>query len=260
MVAKKESLVLGDNSRKCQQRLRMIANANPEVNAIRAEQCGSIAVMAPRLLKGIPLQRGEKAIPINKRELPKSVKRGSQKEVPSNVYANIFIETLDNVESKSGTRRFPGESARKSNLVTARVPLSKLKDILARDNVMYIHLGEPLAPPAPEISPKKVGPPSLTGRQFGMTAQRKKAENVLIGIIDVQGFDFSHPDFLDAKGKTRFVRIWDQAGTTRPSGIGRAFGIWPAQIPAFTRTPRRSWARRSTLPKHPTGDFAMTSF
>jgi subtilisin family serine protease len=220
MVAKKEPLVLGQNSRKCQPRLRMIANANPEVNAIRAEQCGSIAVMAPRLLKEIPLQRGERAIPIKRRELPKSVKRGSQKEVPSNVYANIFIETLDNVESKPKTRRFPGESARKSNLVTARVPLSKIKDILARDNVMYVHLGELLTSPAPEVSPKKVGAPSPSTRQFGTAAQRKKAEKVLIGIIDVQGFDFSHPDFLDARGRTRFVRIWDQAGTTRPSPRG----------------------------------------
>jgi subtilisin family serine protease len=220
MVAKKQTLVLGQNSRKCQPRLRMIANANPEVNTIRAEQCASIAVTAPRLLKEIPLQRGERAVPIKKRELPKSVKRGSQKQVPSNVYANIFIETLDNGQSQSKTRRFPGESARKSNLVTARVPLSKIKDILARDNVMYIHLGEPLATPAPEVSPKKVDEPSPLARQFGTAAQRKKAEKVLIGIIDVQGFDFSHPDFLDGKGKTRFVRIWDQAGTTRPSPKG----------------------------------------
>jgi subtilisin family serine protease len=40
---------------------------------------------------------------------------------------------------------------------------------------------------------------------------------VLIGIIDVQGFDFAHPDFLDREGKTRFVRIWDQGGHARPS-------------------------------------------
>jgi subtilisin family serine protease len=39
---------------------------------------------------------------------------------------------------------------------------------------------------------------------------------VLIGIVDVQGFDFTHPDFLDGN-KTRFVRIWDQGGDARPS-------------------------------------------
>ena len=33
---------------------------------------------------------------------------------------------------------------------------------------------------------------------------------MLIGIIDVRGFDFSHPDFIDSSGRPRFVRIWDQ--------------------------------------------------
>ncbi|HLA08599.1 MAG TPA: S8 family serine peptidase [Anaerolineales bacterium] len=220
MANKNEALVFGKNSRKCQPRLRMIANANPEVNAVRAEQCASISVKAPHLLKQIPIQRGEEAVPMKKSELPRTVKRGKLKEVASNVYANIFIETLDTDVSKSKTRQFPGERARKSNLVTARVPLSKIKDILARDNVTYIHLGEPLAAPAPEISLKKVGAPLPSLRRFGTAQQRRKAENILIGIIDVQGFDFSHPDFLNARGKTRFVRIWDQAGTTRPSPKG----------------------------------------
>ena len=220
MANKNETLVLGKDSRKCQPRLRMIANANPAVNAVRAEQCAAISVEAPHLLKQIPIQRGEDAVPMKKSELPRTVKRGKLKEVSSNVYANIFIETLDIDVSKSKTRQFPGESARKSNLVTARVPLSKIKDILGRDNVTYIHLGESLSAPTPEVSPKKAGTPSPSLRRFGTEQQRKKAENVLIGIIDVQGFDFSHPDFLDAKHKTRFLRIWDQAGTTRPHPSG----------------------------------------
>ena len=219
MPNKKESIVLGNNSRKCQPRLRMISNANPEVNAVRAEQCASIAVIAPSLLKKIPIRRGAEAVPLKKSQLPTTVKRGKLKKVPTNVYANVFIETLDTTESSS-KKRFPGEHARKSNLVTAQIPLSKIKDILARDNVTYIHLGEPLATPMPEISSKKVGAPLPSLRRFGTAQQRKKSENVLIGIIDVQGFDFSHEDFLDARGKTRFVRIWDQSGTTRPSPQG----------------------------------------
>jgi hypothetical protein len=30
---------------------------------------------------------------------------------------------------------------------------------------------------------------------------------VLIGLIDVEGLDFTHEDFLDSQGLTRFVRI-----------------------------------------------------
>ena len=40
---------------------------------------------------------------------------------------------------------------------------------------------------------------------------------MIIGIIDVQGFDFAHPDFLDAQGNTRFLTIWDQGGDVRNS-------------------------------------------
>ena len=46
---------------------------------------------------------------------------------------------------------------------------------------------------------------------------------MLIGIIDVGGFDFAHPDFLDEQGQTRFVAIWDQGGDFRapPNGFSR---------------------------------------
>jgi hypothetical protein len=40
--------------------------------------------------------------------------------------------------------------------------------------------------------------------------QHNYGQDVLVGIIDVNGFDFAHPDFLDADGHTRFEAIWDQ--------------------------------------------------
>lgn len=214
---KKHTLVLGDQSRKCQPRLRMIANGSDRVNTVRAEHCASIAVTSVKLLKQIPCQRGEDAVPLKKRDLPKSAMPRTQKEVTGDILANVFIETLDPTTTK---RKFPGERARKSNLVTARVPLNKIKEIAARDNVTFIEMGEALAAPTPKVSAKSVAAPSQTLRKFGTAQQRKKAEDVLIGIIDVQGFDFSHPDFLDARRQTRFVRIWDQGGSTRPNPKG----------------------------------------
>lgn len=38
---------------------------------------------------------------------------------------------------------------------------------------------------------------------------RNKKSNVVFGIIDF-GFDFTHPDFLDDQGNTRFEKIWAQ--------------------------------------------------
>ena len=40
---------------------------------------------------------------------------------------------------------------------------------------------------------------------------------MLVGIIDVGGFDFAHEDFADSNEGTRWEAIWDQGGTGRPS-------------------------------------------
>jgi len=106
MPKKKRPLVLGPDTRKCQPRLRMIANGSPKVNTVRAEQSGSIAVVSQTLLKQVPIKRSESAVPVTKKELPKTVKRGSLKSVPSNILANVFIETLDSVALSK--RSFPG--------------------------------------------------------------------------------------------------------------------------------------------------------
>ncbi|MGB9177660.1 MAG: S8 family serine peptidase [Pyrinomonadaceae bacterium] len=217
MPRRKSVMVHGAENRKCQPRLRMISNGSPKVNAVRAEQCASIAVTSRNLAEQLPVMRGDNSAPVKKSDLSQRAEVKTLKEVPYNVYANVFIETLDSQVQK---RKFPGERARKSNLVTAHVPLSKIREIAAKDDVTYIELGEALAPPAPVVSSEKVGAPSINARKFGTAQQREKAKDVLIGIIDVQGFDFSHPDFLDEKRKTRFVRIWDQGGSTRPSPKG----------------------------------------
>jgi subtilisin family serine protease len=43
-------------------------------------------------------------------------------------------------------------------------------------------------------------------------------------MIDVNGFDFAHPDFQDRDGHTRFEAIWDQGGDTRPPPASRQRG------------------------------------
>ena len=101
-----------------------------------------------------------------------------------------------------------------NTLSTAIVSLNRLKDIASDDSVAYIELGEPLKAPAPIICSESGTGPSKTLRSLGA----RGGEGVLVGIIDVQGFDFAHDDFLDpVSGKTRFEAIWDQGGTTRAS-------------------------------------------
>lgn len=105
-----------------------------------------------------------------------------------------------------------GEAAERRNIVCATVPLARLDEICSDPAVAFVHPADPLKLDLPQVkaalrppAPKAIGKPALHGR----------GENLLIGIIDVEGFDFSHPDFLNEDGTTRFVAIWDQGGTFR---------------------------------------------
>jgi subtilisin family serine protease len=214
MPRRKKGPLLGEDFRKFQPKLRMFANCDSKVNTLRAEQSSCISAEAP---EKVPLTRGNDAVPLTKTKLGKS-RAGDLKRIPSDILASVFIETLD--ASVKGKGRFPGQRAQKGNLVTARVPLSKLREIASNQNVLHVELGEPLATPNPVVSTERVSAPAPNTRRFGDPAIHHDGADVLIGIIDVQGFDFAHPDFLDAEGKTRFECIWDQGatpGSARPS-------------------------------------------
>lgn len=217
MARRKNEPLLGEDFRKFQPKLRMFANCDSTVNTLRAEQSSCIATQDTA--GHVPLTRGNDAVPLTRSKIGKT-RKGSLKRIPSDIVASVFIETLDaSVRKKSEFSKHV--RGRKGNLVTARIPLSQLKKIAADENVLHIELGEPLSTPNPVVSADQVGAPVSAVSKFGdLAALHHDGEGVLIGIIDVQGFDFSHPDFLDTDGKTRFVSIWDQGaprGTARPS-------------------------------------------
>lgn len=81
--------------------------------------------------------------------------------------------------------------------------------------VAYIETGLSLSAPNPTDSRPDLAPDS-TLRHIAMCEElHKHGADVLVGIIDVGGFDFAHQDFMD-NGHTRFEAIWDQGGDTRP--------------------------------------------
>ncbi len=208
-------------------KIRMVANGDEVVNALRAEQSASVAVIDEQLLEEIPKLREPEARSLLRDELPKAVRRGRLKEQTQAIYVNLFVEL------REGTDELPTPLSdrpadlppvlRKENLVSAAIPLSELDELLADPAVVAVESAEQIRFHPPLNLTHDVRPPKAKQRST-RSAARTSAPQVLIGIIDVQGFDFVHPDFLGSDGKTRFWSIWDQGGETRPAPAHFGYG------------------------------------
>lgn len=218
MDAKNRKTIARLRTLKLHAKLRMIANGNTVVNAIRAEHCGCLAVKNRTLLAQLPEQRGDDAIPVHRHNLSKGQSRLRPLTTPQGIDANIFVHLRT-----EDARKVPGETHRLGRLATATLSLAKLDQLVSHPDVVYVESAEGLAVPTYAGQSSATAAPAPSVRQVASQALHKDGAGVLVGIIDVQGFDFSHPDFLDENG-TRFVRIWDQGGNFRPSPKGFTYG------------------------------------
>jgi subtilisin family serine protease len=201
--------------RKLQPKLRMIADGDTTVNVVRAERCAALSVVSPTLLKKFPPLRGSAASPVAIKDAKKKPKTPPLKTITPEVLTNVFVylrdASVDDVQCGNRPR------ARSGRIMQVQSKLNEIPALASQEQVAYVEIAEALKPPTPVLSRLRASAPPPSLRRFGKPARHKYGEDVLIGIIDVQGFDFAHRDFLDSKGKTRFVRIWDQGGDARPS-------------------------------------------
>lgn len=207
------------NLQKADPKLRVIANGSDVVNTLRAERSAALRVRDPSLLKRVPIQRDSMDRPIARTRAP-GAKRGHLKAFPGKVEASVFVRLRDPLQKMPEDLR-RSVQGRRQDLVAATVTVGRLNRVLQRAEVTGVELAERVTftPPldvepvaASEAATKGFDPGR--GRSWFVRYRRPKKNDVLVGIIDVQGFDFAHPDFLK-KGKTRFVAIWDQGGDTR---------------------------------------------
>jgi subtilisin family serine protease len=209
---------------KLQPKLRMIADGDTTVNVVRAERCAALAVDRAATADKVPEMRFASAVPTALDDLARKPRLPPLKRVTSEVLANVFVHLRDTAAAVPDVGASP--HAQKGQLLLVQAPLSQLSKLAAEPNVAYVEMGEPLKAPAPALAELRPDPPSVALRRFGDPARHQYGANVLIGIIDVQGFDFAHSDFLDEDGHTRFIQIWDQGGDARPSPtrFGNQFG------------------------------------
>lgn len=252
-----------DTSRKLHPWLRVIRNGDAIVNAVRSDgstrmacsvsvtpETGGTAVapvhveQAGLTSPNAPLAEAADAAPRGR--LPK---RGKMETRPaaSDAYVNVFIEfapesrpgsdervdaAIERVRESIAQRSVQLQSTgdvpiglpqMRRNFISATIPVTMLDELDSDPAIAFIHPAEPLKLDAPDVVP--VSEQSIPSRNADLAKKFGRGDKVMIGIIDVGGFDFSHPEFLDATGrKTRFEAIWDQGGDFRKAPDGFTYG------------------------------------
>ena len=219
--------------RKLQPKLRMFADGHTEVNVRRSERCASLAVDKDAILKRVPQTRGPDAVPVTIGELRRKPRTPDLKKITPDILTNVFVYLRDPAKPTDDTAWKNKPHSRSGSIVQVQAKLSDVPKLAAQENVAFVEIAEALKAPTPTIVKSSTPAPPAAGRTFKTTTKHEYGANVLVGIIDVQGFDFTHGDFLDDTGKTRFVRIWDQGGKARPSPWDRAAAKVKSKLESF---------------------------
>lgn len=249
-----------DVARRLHPRLRCIRNGAAPVNLLRSDIASTVA-SAPSLSVesiGVPANLDlitlRDALPMSpsdapQRSLPKLSKRPKldAQPAPERSFVNVFVEvfrdpsdgeggeqaTLDRIRKIAQSAKSDVAAADRAvmgnevlvrrNFVSATISIAALTQLEHDPGIAFVHPSQPLTFNQPVDHAALANAPA--SRAIGdakLRAAHGDGENVIIGLIDVGGFDFAHEDFRDANGKTRFMSIWDQGGDFRkpPSANG----------------------------------------
>jgi subtilisin family serine protease len=198
-----------------QPKLRMVANATDEVNAIRSEHAAAVKV-PPKVARRVKVLRHDDAVPVERSQLAKRVVTRKLR-ARANAEVSAFVRLTRDPEEWPGGADIEGMTAWKGNLLTTELSVAKTLELSEEPWVTSVELGQSLAMPDQIVSAGRPAAPRASDRRVPHGSVHRSGAGVLVGLIDVGGFDFSHPDFLDASRHARFERIWDQGGRTRPS-------------------------------------------
>ena len=245
-------------SHKLHPRLRTIQNGGPAVNAQRAlgsatVACSKQVAAAERPAAALFDELAQQSIfnlqaAVRPMRAPAKGRRGPRRKVAQqpqddDSFVNVFIEfyperadmTPEELRAKvaavtAAVRGWTHETGRgqvdagfspRRNIVSATVPVSKLAELGREPAVAFVHPAEPLKLDVPVAATAARKPRS---RAIGGASSHGRGEGVIIGVVDVGGFDFSHPDFLNPDGTTRFLALWDQGGDFRQSPAAFEYG------------------------------------
>jgi subtilisin family serine protease len=206
---------------KLQPKLRMLANGSTAVNARRAEHAAAVKVSDDVARRIAPI-RGEVAAPLREGERP-TPPQTLDADFDPNADVSVFVRLTAGTEAR-GITNIDGEKRGRADMLTVELPVAAARKLRLHESVSFVELGQPLSTPGPRRDETRRAAPAKALRDIGDGRTHRFGKGVLIGLIDVQGFDFAHPDFLDKDGRTRFECIWDQGGETRNHPPGFHYG------------------------------------
>lgn len=219
------------NLQRLSPRLRMVVDGDDEVNAFRSVLSASVTALPGAVEEAECVEGLRQASQIAPPRHEPLVERFTDR-VRFSCFVHLEQPETVPPELHAAARRASGGRGRKqrSNLVIAemtRREIEKLAEVAVERGVAYVEAGTPLAHPRPTRVQRVLAPPLPRDRFHDADEARRfydaQAKGpVLIGFVDVGGFDFAHPDFLDANGETRFHAIWDQGAVdgAPPKGFG----------------------------------------
>ena len=119
------------------------------------------------------------------------------------------------------------------DVVTVLIPMDRLAEVTALPQVLRLEA------PNRRVARLDKSVPFTRADQLRSGTLAKgwaggTGKGVLVGVIDT-GIDISHGDFLDANGKTRILRMWNQrnvAGGTPPTGADGITSLYGAECDA----------------------------
>ncbi len=188
-------------------KLRMYENCEQKINEVRAHLNSNLCVTGKELPKqrDSAFQNSMKMLPMNSK-----LKKTHFKKPSSNICSHVFIKLADPKKNI-----LSGEIVRKGSLVSAFIPLTHLNTLAKNENVVGIEVPRVLKLSEPVVTNRYANKKQGSNDLKKLRKMYPQKNNVLIGLIDVGGFDFAHPDFLDKNGNTRFLKIWDQGSSFR---------------------------------------------
>jgi hypothetical protein len=234
----------GGNAQVLSPKLRMIANGDDEVNAYRALLASSVSSTEQKATQdlgralvdeadpdvGVATKGGsdvDAAQPLTKHGGPQPTSEVPAKEEDrglrpaTKATVSCFVHLEPGAAGGAGAAAStPDGTIEVHELDIAdleKIRHGRANQVNINGRIAYIETGSPIAPPKPRIGASVDKPPKTRSKQSGKRGaaggKNDGRPKVIVGVIDVGGFDFAHPDFLaDDRGRTssRFLALWDQ--------------------------------------------------